>query len=290
MERIYLDLDKVLESYVKDHKSILSDSEINTNNITIKHVCKALDIETNEKTILKSLIQEGYIQRNPNSANGEPYKATTDGIQFFTNGGYKEKYRVVEIDKRIKENELNNGNLEKFKFIVPLIFSLIAICISAYSLYLNFKENNPIVSLTNEKLISTNFIDLDGRLKYSSKSVTLIGLKPHEKTGLIVTTYKDSNTAYSPNVPYRIFEINNLTSTDSIIKNPKMIASFRDEGLEKIGLMNKVIPSGEIYVITVGVVFDLYSDTTKKYSSIIFTSELHFSNGQVINFGAGGDL
>ncbi len=45
-----------------------------------------------------------------------------------------------------------------------------------------------------------------------------------------------------------------------------------------------------MYILTVGTILDLYSNPEKIYESMIFTSELHFSNGQKINFGAGGPV
>ena len=77
---------------------------------------------------------------------------------------------------------------------------------------------------------------------------------------------------------------------EHLIKGRLKISAFKNEGLEKLSMINKVIEPGETYTLNVGVIYDFYSDDTKNYSSFMFTSQLQFSNGENLCFGTGGNI
>jgi len=181
------------------------------------------------------------------------------------------------------------------------MIALVALLFAVFSLCLQYMSNKADISLTNDKLISANFIDRDGKKKHfgfyratisnnGNKSVTLLSLKPHETLGLILTTEEGSTKATQDGVAYKIFQISDTVLSDRLFSKEKNLWDFKDQGLEKLSLINKVINPGEVYTLNVGTVFDLFADTTKHYSSMIFTTQLCFSNGQKLNFGAGGDI
>lgn len=181
------------------------------------------------------------------------------------------------------------------------IIAFIALIVAALSLYLQITSNRAEISMTNDKLISANFTDKDGKKKFfgfyraliannGNKSVTLVGLKPHEKLGIVLTTQYGSNSLTKGGIPFKIFQISDTILSDRLFSKENNLWEFEDQGLEKLSLLNKVINPGEVYTLNIGTVFDLYADTTKNYSSMIFTTQLHFSNGQKFDFGAGGDI
>lgn len=181
------------------------------------------------------------------------------------------------------------------------IIALIALFVAGFSLYLQYISNRAEISLTNDKLISANFTDKDGTQKFfgfyratisnnGNKPVTLLGIRPHEDLGIILTTQGTSNSIKRDGVPFKIFQIPNSILSDRLFSKEKNLWDFEDQGLEKLSMINQVISPGEVYTLNIGTVVDLFSDTTKNYSSMVFTTQLCFSNGQKLIFGAGGEI
>ena len=177
------------------------------------------------------------------------------------------------------------------------VMAFVALFLAAFSLYIQYSANKASVSLTNDKLVSTIFIDKDGNKKFfgymratitnsGNKAVTLLGLKPHEYMGLVLSSTYEQNTdeLEKDKLICKIFQIPDDILSEKL--NEKNILSFEDQGLEKLSVMNKVINPGEVYMLNIGVIYDLFSDKTKHYKTVIFSSELIFSNGQKLLFGA----
>ena len=296
MKKYYEQLDSILSTYFKIYDSIEGDKDGKLKKQNFKQICQNLEIVENINNLKGRLIDDGYLTQNNNVGSGEPMKITSKGIYFIENGGYVNE---LNMNEELKKNEIRDRRIARFN--IPLIISILSILISLYTVYDNYNERNPKVNLINEKLVSNMFVDNDGKQKFfgvykailtnnSGKSVTLIGLKPHRQTGLLITTQHGSSDVMKPKLPFKIFVIDNNISIDSLLRNANQMSSFKDAGLEKMALLNKVIPPGEIYILNIGLVVDLFCKPSEKYSSMFFTSELYFSNNQILNFGAEVDF
>ena len=180
------------------------------------------------------------------------------------------------------------------------IIAFIALLGAMISLILQINSNKPDLSMNNTSLIGTDFIDRNGDkwkfgfyrttiINNGGKAVTLLGLKPNENFGLISTTQKGSNNLTKGFTSYKIFQIPDNILVDHLTNGQLQISTFKNQGLERLSMINKVINPGEIYTLTIGVIYDFYSDREKDYSSFIFSSEIHFSNGDIFDFGTAGD-
>lgn len=180
------------------------------------------------------------------------------------------------------------------------IIAVTALILAAISIYQQYKSNSTEVLIQNDKLLSANFVDKDGQKKYfgyqratiinsGNKSVTLLGLKPNENTGLILTQEYGAKNLEKDKLKCEIFQIPDSILSDRLFSKEKNLWDFKDQGLEKLSVMNKVIQPGEVYTLNIGTVYDLYSDKSKHYKTIIFSSELIFSNGQKLLFGVADD-
>jgi hypothetical protein len=177
------------------------------------------------------------------------------------------------------------------------LISIIALILAGLSLYLQYNSSKAFVTLHNDKLISTVFMDKDSTYKFFSyfratinntgnKPVTLLGLQPHEKLGLILTAVEGSEHFDKDEIKCKIFQIPDTLLSERLLSSERNLWDFKDEGIEKLGIMNKVINPGEVYTLHIGTVYDLFSNPNKRYSKVIFNSELIFSNGQRLLFGA----
>ncbi len=177
------------------------------------------------------------------------------------------------------------------------IIAIAAFLLAAFSLYLQYISNKAEVSLTNDKLISSVFTDKDHIRKFfgyqratisnnGNKPVTLLGLRPHEKLGLILTQEVGIENLEKDKIPFKIFQIPDTILSERLFSNEKNLWDFQDQGLEKLSVINKVINPGEVYTLHIGTVYDIFADSTKHYQTVIFNSELVFSNGQKLLFGA----
>lgn len=291
----------VLESYINGHKSIVSNLTDPKKKITIKFVCEQLGISSEKVQLIKnSLLEDGYLKTR-DFGDPEPFIVTIKGERFWESGGYLKTLKLNQIDEEIKHNTLSKLKLDKKIIWVSLSTSILALLIAAISLYINFKNNSTQIGLINDKLISAVFKDIDGKKKFfgfyraiitnnGNKPITILGLKPDKNFGILLTTKEGSNKAENTNVDFKIFRIPDTLLSEHFLKKEENLRKFKDEGLEKLSLLNTVIPPGEIYLLNIGTIFDLYSDTTKHFNSMIFTTQLHFSNGQTLNFGAGGPI
>lgn len=177
------------------------------------------------------------------------------------------------------------------------LIAFLAVCIASWSGYMQYNSNDSNISLNHDKIISTAFIDKDGKKKYfgliratlinkGNKAVTLLGLKPNKDLG-IVSVMEGNNTTFSNDlIGFKIFQIPDSLLSETLLSNKKIIPTLKDDGLEKLSIMNKVIGPGEVYILYIGTVFDVFSNPEKRYSSVLFSSELEFSNDQKLTFGA----
>ncbi|MDO3695924.1 hypothetical protein QVZ41_13820 [Wenyingzhuangia sp. chi5] len=202
------------------------------------------------------------------------------------------------MEKKNNQNKIFNFKAE---FGWSEVIALIALIGAGISLIIQINSNNPDLSLKNTSLVGTTFIDKNGDkyhfgfyrttiINNGEKSVTLLGLKPHENSGLISTTERGSNKLTEGLIQYKIFQIPDSILVDHLIKGQLLISEFENQGLEKLSMINKVIGPGEIFTLNIGVIYDFYSDNSKDYSSFIFSSQLEFSNEEKFNFGTAGDI
>ncbi len=295
-------LQTILGSYIDGHKSILKDND-NPPRLTFEFVTMALGYKNLARDFfLKILLDDGHLKRNENTSDGEPLIVTTNGRKFWNNGGYLKEQMLNQVEEEIKLNTVQKLRLDRKVFWIPILISLLALGFAASTFILNYQNSKADVSLIPYKLVSGAFNDKDGKKKIfgvyraiignnGNRPVTLLGLKPYYgNSGILLTTYKGSNDAHQTNVEYKIFRIPDTLMTEQLLDKEENLWNFRNEGLEKLSVLNKVIPPGEIYSLNIGAIFDLFSDTTKHYSTMIFTTELLFSNGQKLNFGAGGNI
>lgn len=178
--------------------------------------------------------------------------------------------------------------------------SICALILSGVSLSLQYYSSKAFVTLHNDKLISSVFKDKDSSYKYfgylratinntGNKPVTLLGLQPHEKLGLILTELEGSKYLKKDEIKCKLFQIPDTLLSEQLFKSEKNLWVFKDDGLEKLSVMNKIINPGEVYTLQIGTIYDLFSNPNIKYTSIIFNSELIFSNGQRLHFGAAAE-
>ncbi len=175
------------------------------------------------------------------------------------------------------------------------ITSFAALFLAGLSLYLQYLSNKAEVTITHDVLVSAPFIDKDSVRKFfgyhrativnnGNKSVTLHGIKPYNDSELILSQEVGKDFE-KDKISFKIFQIPDTILSKLLFSNEKYLWNFQDHGLEKLSVINKVINPGEAYMLNIGTVYDIFSDTSKHYSTIIFTSHLHFSNGQKLLFG-----
>ncbi len=243
------------------------------------------------KTILH-LANDGYVEVFPDTKELKGHfprqiKITSQGKIFINKGGYN--------------NELKKEKKAEVRFWIPVFISVSALIISALSFFQNYNSNHSDISLTNDKLISATFKDTTGQRKFfafqratiineGGRPITLWGFQPDERLGLILLTEKGSNEIVKHHVAYKIFLVSDTLTSVKLFSNEKNLSRFDNQGLERLSMLNKVIKPGEICTVSLGIVVDLFSDSTKNYSSMILCGQLFFSNGQKLNFGSGGNI
>jgi len=243
------------------------------------------------KTILH-LASDEYIEVTPEVSELKGYfprqiKITSKGKIFINKGGYN--------------NELSKERKSNRRFWIPIFISSAALLVSMLSFLLNYNSSRADISLTNDKLISAVFKDATGQKKFfafqratitneGGRPVTLRGLISHEYLDLILLTEKGSDKTVKHNVKYKIFLIPDTLTSEKLFSKEVNLSNFENQGLEKLSMLNKVINPGEVSTISLGLILDVFSDTTKQYSSMIFCGKLFFSNGQKLDFGSGGNI
>lgn len=286
-------LDKSLQ-YLRDNDEG-SFSYYKDEDNSIKFLPYLKNIGVQEIDLLKTIIHlanDNYIEITPQVENLQGHyprqiKITSQGKIFINKGGY---------DNEIQKERKNNR-----RFWIPIIISICAIGISIFSYILNYNANHSDISLTYDKLISAIFRDTTGKKKFfgfqrativneGGRPVTLRGFRPNEDLGLFLLTKDGSNKLLKDKVNFKIFLISDTLTSENLFSKQNNLSSFQDQGLERLSMINKVIKPGEISTISLGIVLDLFSDTTKHYSSMVLCGQLFFSNGQKIDFGSGGDI
>lgn len=198
---------------------------------------------------------------------------------------------------------MNLKKLFKFKKEVGWseLISVLALIFAIFSTISQLTSNKPKLSLQNSSYFGTEFIDYNGKkyhfgfykttiINNGDKAVTFLGLKPSEETGLIITKTKKTDFVKTDNVPYKIFQIPDEILIDHLIKGKLNISAFKNEGLEKLSIINKVIEPGEVYAFNLGIIIDFYSSKSESYDAFFFTSNLIFSNGDKFKFGTSGNI
>jgi hypothetical protein len=80
--------------------------------------------------IVKRLLDDGYIARNPRSPMGEPHVITSLGMAHIQRGGYAAEQEQVALDRAIKHGTLTSFRYDKFAFwlaAASLVISIIAL-------------------------------------------------------------------------------------------------------------------------------------------------------------------
>lgn len=174
--------------------------------------------------------------------------------------------------------------------IFALIFSLLA--------YFNDKKDDiSLVSTTPSSVLyaenNRNIYFIHCRstiVNNGNKSITLLGFAPHEKLGLSLVAKNGSQSLSKEAIPYEIFQIPDSILTNDLFSCQENLKQFKDQGLEKLSLINKTINPGEVYLLNIGIKYYLPESESTKYTSLIFSGQLNFSNGKTLLFGAGGDI
>ncbi len=262
---------------------------------SIKFLPHLTSLGVSEKDWLKTILHlanDGYIEVSPelNSLKGhypKQIKITSQGKIFINKGGYNNVLRIEKRDNR--------------RFYIPIILSITALMVSILSYLQNYKSNHPDISLTNDKLISAVFRDTTGQKRFfgfqratitndGGKPVTLRGFIPQDRFDLFLLTENGSNKIVNHNVTYKVFIIPDTLMSEKLFSKERNLSFFKNEGLESLSMLNKVIKPGEVCPLSIGFVLDVFSDTTKHYSSVFFCGQLYFSNGQKLDFGSAGDI
>lgn len=80
--------------------------------------------------IVKRLLDDGYIARNPNSSSGEPYSITSSGMAHIQRGGYSEEHEQLALERAIKQGTLRSFRYDKLALWVAaasLAISIVAL-------------------------------------------------------------------------------------------------------------------------------------------------------------------
>lgn len=238
---------------------------------------------------LKKLNLEGYIELNPkNTLLG---KITAKGTVFIRTTSFEESAGSLKNQDR-KNNR---------RFWTPIIISTSSLFLSILSFLLSYNSNTPNVTLTNDKLISATFKDTTGNKYFfafqratitndGGRPVTLRGFIPNPDLDLILLTEYGSPKTVKHNVDYKIFLIPDTLTSERLFSSEKNLSNFENEGLEKLTMLNRTIKPGEVCTISLGIILDVFADTTKNYRSVILCGQLFFSNGQRLDFGSGGEI
>jgi len=238
---------------------------------------------------LTRLNMEGYIELN--SKNTLLGKITAKGTSFIRTTSFEESTGIFK----------NQDNKNNRRFWIPTIISTSSLILSILSLLLSYNSNNPNVTLTNDKLISTVFKDANGEKYFfafqrgtitndGGRTITLRGFIPRPDLDLIMLTEDGSTNTVEHNVDYKIFLIPDSLTSEQLFSSERNLSNFKNNGLEKLTMLNRAIKPGEICTISLGIILDVFADSTKNYSSVILCGQLFFSNGQKLDFGSGGEI
>ena len=177
------------------------------------------------------------------------------------------------------------------------VIALLAFIFSLFAYFKNETENiyiktqTPISTLYTEKNKNIYFIYCRANIiNNGNKPVALLGFYPHEELGLSLVAKNGSKHLSKEYIPYEIFQIPDSVLMDNLFKHKEQLTSFKNQGLEKLSLMNKIIAPGEAYLLNIGIKYYLPDTMDTKYTTLIFSGQLDFSNGKTFLFGAGGDI
>ena len=173
---------------------------------------------------------------------------------------------------------------------LALIFSLLA--------YFNDKKDDislvtttPLSMLYTEDSNDIFFIYCRSTIiNNGNKPITLLGFSPHEKLGLSLVAKNGSQSLSKESIPYEVFQIPDSILTNDLFSNQENLKQFRNQGLEKLSLMNKTINPGEVYLLNIGIKYYFSEHRKMQYTSLFFSGQLNFSNGKTLLFGAGGNI
>lgn len=177
---------------------------------------------------------------------------------------------------------------------------LIAILALVFSLLAYFNDKKDDVSLVSTTPISVLYTEDNNNIYFiycrstiinnGNKPITLLGFAPHEKLGLSLVAKNGSQSLSKEVIPYEIFQIPDSILTNDLFSRQENLRQFKNQGLEKLSLINKTINPGEVYLLNIGIKYYLPTNGNTKYTSLIFSGQLNFSNGKTLLFGAGGNI
>ncbi|WP_200974853.1 hypothetical protein [Echinicola sp. 20G] len=174
--------------------------------------------------------------------------------------------------------------------IIALLAFILAIIVAVH----DFFPDKPELIKRNETLSSGVFEDSDGKVKAfgfskaiitndGNKPVTYLGIKKHERFGLIMTKdIDDTITENNTNINFLISDLPEDFTLEDINKSPYILKSIQNKGLEHLFFQNIKINPGESKIITLIVVFDIFNEI-KPIQGIFFSPVLEFSDGSKLD-------
>lgn len=199
-----------------------------------------------------------------------------------------------------KKDRHSKSKKKCFKFRKEIgwaeIIATIALLISFYNFY---AENKQDLSTINGTYKSAIYTEKDGSIKYfmfnrtvitnnGNKPVTLLSLKANKDFGPTLVNADSSNVAKKKDLPFEIFQIADSVFTGNLFQKQENLLQFTHQGLEKLSHINQIIYPGGTYTLTIGIKYSLPADMSIRF--LLFAGELEFSNGEILDFGSGGDI
>ncbi len=137
-------LQKVLGSYIDGHKSFKSSlSKADAQHITMRIVCEKLNITgVIPSLIISHLREDGYIERNKTTADGEPFLVTVQGRKFWDAGGYFKEVLVGQQQDQIRTETIAKFKKDKVTFWMSVIGVPVTLSIGIIGLILNWQAKS----------------------------------------------------------------------------------------------------------------------------------------------------
>ncbi len=180
------------------------------------------------------------------------------------------------------------------------LLAVAALIVSGVSLWVTLQRSGARVVVSKDMNIGGSFFD-DAKQRWRAfgydrlvlsnvggSPVTLIGFRPLQQPpfpGMVAAIIKDGKAI---EVQAEVLLVDEFF--EDIRNNPKMLSRYQGWSLERLGTLNRLIPSGGITTLNVAVLYDAYKGTEPISDYIFMSLEMRFSDGTKYPYQVAAEL